>query len=68
MYLVIDKNETINLEKAHYREANRATDFLESHAKYYNIGCHHLDSLPVELNSILYDDCRGIAFLRSVLV
>ena len=33
-----------------------------------SIGCYHLDSPLVELNSILYDDYRGIAFLRSVLV
>ena len=51
-----------------YREANRAADFMVSFAVGLVIGCHVFDTLLEGLNTILFDDYKGVALPRPVVV
>ncbi|KAJ1396695.1 Ribonuclease H domain [Sesbania bispinosa] len=48
-----------------FREANRAADWLASHAFNFPIGLHAVHDPPSQLIPILRDDIVGVAFLRN---
>ena len=51
-----------------YRETNQAANFMASFAVGLVIGCHVFDTARAGLNAILFDDYKGVALDRPVVI
>lgn len=49
-----------------YREANRAVDWITNHASTLSLGLTRLDSPPLVVLTISYNDVKGVAPPRFV--
>ena len=51
-----------------YREANRVAECLANLARSFAQGVHVLDTPPARCRDLIFSDCTGISFPRSIRV